>query len=65
MASKTVQRKSNSVNYDMFTSTNAYNYYKKHHSQYSNYVDFEREYIKRFLETTSPAIRANFIVCQP
>jgi hypothetical protein len=39
---------------------NVAEYYNEQRAKYTNYVDFERESIKRFLETTSPAIQAKF-----
>jgi len=39
---------------------NADKYYAQQRSIYGNYVEFEREYVKRFLATTSPVIQAKF-----
>jgi len=35
-------------------------YYFKQQSLYKNYAEFEQDYVKRFLETTSASVRANF-----
>jgi hypothetical protein len=47
--------------YDMCTSEKAVAYYQKQRAKYPTYEDFERESINRFLQTTSPEIRANFV----
>jgi hypothetical protein len=35
-------------------------YYLKQQALYKDYADFEQEYVKRFLQTTSASVQSNF-----